>query len=236
MSAAIRAELLRAVSGSAGAAVLAFALLVPLMVVVIAPDAAAEAGLTPAVYSACGASFVTAMFLGSYGVTREYYYSSLERSLVVVRRADLLRAKAVAAGAVALGLGAVTSVAWLGVTAIIVGSSGERFAPSWDLLVVALCSTVSSGLGGVLGSAVGWITRNYYAACALVLGVPFAVELPLVSAAPELERFLPSGALAGIAVPETLGLLPPPAALGVSILWCALALTAAWIVTVRGRA
>lgn len=236
MNAAIRAELLRAVSGSAGAAVLAFALLVPLMAVVVAPDVAAGAGTTPAVYSASGASFVTAMFLGSYGVTREYYYASLARSLVVVRRADLLRAKAVAAGVVALALGAVTSVAWIGVTAFIVERSGEPFAPSWDLLPVALGSTVSSALGGVLGSAVGWITRNYYAACALVLGVPFVVELPLVSVAPEIERFLPSGALAGITVPQSLGLLPPMAALGCSAVWCALALAVAWFVTVRESA
>ncbi|NQX14957.1 hypothetical protein [Rathayibacter sp. VKM Ac-2857] len=233
MSAALRAELLRAVTGSAGAAVLAFALLVPLAVLAIAPHSSAPTDPTAAVYSACGASFVTAMFWGSYGVTREFYYGSLGRSLVVTRLVDLFRAKALAAAMTSLALGAVTSTAWIAVTAIVVRSSGESFTPSVDMLPVALGSTVSSALGGVLGSAAGWITRNYYAACGLVLAVPFAVELPLLSAAPEIERLLPAGALAGITASETLALLPPAAALGVAVGWCAIATTAAWFVTVR---
>ncbi|QHC59529.1 hypothetical protein [Rathayibacter sp. VKM Ac-2760] len=233
MSRPIRAELLRSVTGSAGAAVLAFALLVPLAVLAIAPQPTAPVDPTTAVYSACGTSFITAMFWGSYGVTREFYYGSLGRSLVVTRLVDLFRAKAVAAATTSLILGAVTAVAWIAVTAIVVGSAGESFTPSFDMLPVALGSTVSSALGGVLGSAAGWITRNYYGACGLVLAVPFAVELPLLSVAPEIERLLPAGALAGITPSETLPLLTPAAALGVAVGWCAIATVAAWFVTVR---
>lgn len=234
MTAAVRAELLRTVSGTALLAVPAFAVLVPLMMLVVAPGGRPSAdSATVGVYSACAASFVTAMFLGSYSVTREFYYGSLERALVVVRRADLLRAKAAASALVSAVLGAATAAGWLAVTAIIVTSNGSSFDPSRSMGSLALGSIVSSLLGGVLGSAVGWVTRNYYAACVVVLGVPFAVELPLLTTAPEIARFLPSGALAGIAAPEHLGLLPSPLALLVALAWCALAGAAAWVVTMR---
>ncbi|MBF4461837.1 MULTISPECIES: hypothetical protein [unclassified Rathayibacter] len=234
MSAAIRAEVLRAVSGSAGWAVAAYAVLVPFMLLIVAPGGSAASSPTLAVYSACAASFVAAMFLGSYGVTREYYDGSIGRALVLTRTRELLVAKAVAAALVSFVLGVIASVVWLGPTAIVLGSNGVEFAPGAELVPVAIGSAAASTVGGVLGSMIGWLTRNYYVASAIVLGIPFAVELPLLSSAPEIERFLPSGALAALGAPQGLGLLPPVAAAGVAAAWCLLAGAAAWA-TMRGR-
>ncbi len=48
---------------------------------------------------------------------------------------------------------------------------------------------------GSLGAAVGWILRGYDLTAVVVFGVRFAVEFPLLTVVPEIDRYLPAGSL-----------------------------------------
>lgn len=237
----ILSELLRGVSGAVFFGVLAFAVLLPTFVyqIVISPtDLAASSGDTATlrVFAATATSAVLGMFVGAYTVTREHYYGSLDRTRVLLSSGRAFVAKGAAAVILSVLLAVAMAAGWLGATAWIVTDGGSEFVLSESVLLVGLGSIVAAALGAVLGHAVGWIALNYYVACAFVLVVPLAIELPLMLSRPEVERFLPSGALAGLAALDVPGLLlPAPAAL-VSVGWAAVLSIVAVIVRRRRTA
>ncbi|MFE0019862.1 hypothetical protein [Amycolatopsis sp. NPDC059021] len=214
MREAVRTELLKARSGFWMLFVLAYTLLLPWFAWQIT-----GAGQDMVVYlSACP---VAAAFLGSFVVTRDYYYKSIERLVLLHRRAPVFAAKLIAGAASGFAAGMVGSVGW---GAIIVAVRGVD-PGAWQAFAGCLAACT---LAGALGAAIGWILPNYYVATAVSLLVPFALELPLGLVAPEVTRFLPASALAGIVQAPLPGLFGPVASSAIGLGWLAFAAFTGW--------
>ncbi|WP_144874133.1 ABC transporter permease [Microbacterium sp. 1.5R] len=236
-----RSEVLRSVSGSSVLAVYLVAVLMPIFVLVsdgtrfdldgLDASTATARLLEPLAWCA-----VSAAFVGAYGVTRECYYASLGRTLTSVAFARVFWGKII--GGVVVGVVMVLGLVavWTATVAVVLGQSGLALAPdaaAWRIYAGALLGAV---LGASIGGAIGWIFRNYYAAAALIIVVPLALESALLRAAPEVARFSPGLALAALGLPGGEGrMLEFAPALGVGVAW-AVALTAgAWFAAVKGR-
>lgn len=236
----VLSELLRGVSGAVFLGVLGFAVLLPTFVYNVFIGSTDLSGLTGhaatiRVYAATATSVVLGMFVGSYSVTREHYYGSLDRTRVLLSSVRAFAAKGAAAVVLTIVLSGAMAAGWLGATAWIVSTGGSEFVLSPTIGAIALGSVAAAAFGAVLGNAVGWIVRNYYLTCAFVLVVPLAIELPLMLSQPAVERFLPSGALAGLIGLEVDGLLGPGLAALVSLGWI-LVLSLAAVFVLRRRA
>ncbi|MFD9960066.1 hypothetical protein [Amycolatopsis sp. NPDC058986] len=229
---AVRSEILKARSGFWMLAVFAYALLMPALLLANAPkstvdvkavDAATGTHLLLGFLAACP---VAAMFLGCWLVTREYYYKSVVRTVLANRRADVYLGKLVAGAAGGLAVGIVGAAGWAVIVTLVLRADTRSFAMdarTWQMLAgcVAACT-----LAGPWGVAVGWIVPNYYVGTGIAILLPLGVELPLLLNYPDVARFLPATALAGIIRTPIDGVLPP--ALGFLVYLPVLA-TASWL-------
>jgi hypothetical protein len=201
---ATRAELLKARSGFWMLAVLAYALLLPLGAwnyggkgfIVTGTDPAAATRAMLVFLVACP---IAATFLGCFLVTRDYYYKSIERAVLINRKRHVFSAKLIAGVVGGLVVGVVGSAGWSVVTVFVLRDRGQGFSFGTGVWQSLLGCVVASMLAGAIGVAIGWILPNYYAATAVSLLLPFSVELPLAMTAPQVARFLPDNALAGVA-------------------------------------
>lgn len=218
-------ELLRYVSGYSVLGTLAFCILVPWFVANFLgwPDQAKSAQ-DVAIFWAISVSLVpVAAFAGSYVVTREAFYRTLRRSIVTCGATALVHSKCAAALIIGLLTGLVGLILW-GLSVALAAAPG--LAP---LLVTAESVAGAPGvllacvLGAAWGCSLGWIIQHYYATTILTLVVPVAVELPLLINNPDVGRWLPSGALAGVAGLPVEGLLDPFPSFFVSLAWLILA-------------
>lgn len=238
MSSAIRSEALRAVSGFSVLAVYLVAVLVPVFVLVSDGSRFEVAGVdaetaTMRLLEPLAWLPVSAAFVGAYGVTREWYYASMDRTLTGVGFARAFSAKLVAGILVALTLSVCAVVVWTIGVAILLNRDGLALALGEDAWRLCAGAVAGSVLGAPIGASLGWITRNYYASAALILVVPIVVELALLRTAPEVVRFSPGMVLAALSVPgyqDTLLEFWP--ALGLGLAWSVGLVAAAWI---RGR-
>lgn len=233
MIGAIRAELLRALSGWTVIGALALTVLVPNMVLTSSGDPAALArDLTPGaatelLLAPLAWSFVAAAFVGAYTVTREDYYHSLHRTLLLVGLSRAQIAKAVGGCVTAVLFAAGMGVVWCGAMAVILAANGSSFELSSTGVQTLVGSLLGAALGAAGGCAIGWIVRNYYAAAAVVLVVPLAFELLLLGQQPEFARFMPGLTIAAIAAPGYRdALLDRPLAVLLAVAWVG----AAWVV------
>ncbi|WOH18064.1 hypothetical protein IRJ34_17170 [Paenarthrobacter sp. GOM3] len=232
----LRSELLRYFSGYSVLGILAFSGLVPWFVANFlgwpqnsdrfqAPD-------NVGIFWAVAASIApVATFAGSYLVTRESYYGTIRRSVVTSGAMSVFRAKYVAALAVGMGTALAGIVVWGGsVVFSLTPTTREQLLATESL--GPLCAVVlASSLGALWGCSLGWIIQHYYATTILTLLIPLAIELPLMANAPEVARWLPSGALAGVVSLPMEGLLEPVAAFLVSVAWTLIAgVGALWVV------
>ncbi|RSM63043.1 hypothetical protein DMH03_13475 [Amycolatopsis sp. WAC 01376] len=214
MREAVRTELLKARSGFWMLFVLAYTLLLPWF----AWQITGEGQDMLAYLAVCP---VAAAFLGSFVVTRDYYYKSMERAVLMHRRAHVFAAKLIAGAVGGFVAGVAGSVGWGAITAAV-----DRVDPgAWRAFAgcVAACT-----LAGGIGAAVGWILPNYYAATSVSLLVPFALELPLSIVAPEVTRFLPASALASIVGAPLPGLSGPVLGSLIGAGWLAVAAFTGW--------
>lgn len=232
----IRSELLRARSGANTLAVLLLGAFVPVIVLtsddtlgrMTSMDAttATQLLLAPLAWS-----FVVAAFAGAFGVTREFYYGSMGRTIAQIGFRREFLGKGIAAIGVAVVLTAGIAAAWCGVAAIVLGVNGLAFAPSVGAARTVLGALPGAVLGALLGAAVGWIVGNYYAAAAIVLAGPIAFEMAFLGSAPEVARFSPGLTLAALASPSDHPvLLEPWAGLAVGLGWTLVLTAAAWVV------
>lgn len=242
MTGAIRAEFLRAVSGWTVLAVVGLTVLVPVMVLTSSGDPAQIArdlssrAATQLLLAPLAWSFVAAGFAGAYSVTREQYYGSLDRTLLLLGRARAQLAKTVAGCLVGALFTIVLCIAWCGAIAMILAVNGNTFTLSGAAVEVIAWSLVGALLGAAGGCAIGWIVRNYYATAAIVLAGPLAVELVVLGQNPEVARFLPGLTIAAIAAPGYRdALLERPLALVLATTWVA-AVSVAAVVLTRRRA
>lgn len=226
MTGAIRAEILRSVSGMSVLALIGLVAFVPVVVLTSGGDATAAARDLPAaeatlrLVAPLGWSFVAAGFAGAYTVTREQYYGSLDRTTLMLGRRRALIAKSLGAVVTATLLTATLCAAWCVAMTAFLAANGSSFVVSPAVVAAPVGSLVGAALGAVGGCAVGWIVRNYYAAAAIVLGGPLAFELLLLSTNPDIVRWSPGLATAAIAVPGYRDvLLDRPVALAVAFAW-----------------
>jgi hypothetical protein len=242
MRAAVRAELLRARSGFSTIAVVALALFIP-VIVLTSDDTLGEMNVLDArratllVVAPLAWSFVAAAFAGAFSVTREYYYGSMSRSVTQVGFARLFLSKSLAAAVTGLVLAVGVGIVWGGVVAAVLGVNGMTPVVSGGVVRTIVGSVPGAVIGAVLGTAVGWIARNYYAAAAVVLAGPTALELALLGTSPDTARVLPGLSLAALGTPQNHpDLLPPATAVLVAAVWTVLASASAWMVARRRRA
>ncbi len=235
----LRTELLRYFSGYSVVGILAFSAWCLVRCQLPWMAGQFRGGLSAAqnvqVFWALAASIApVATFAGSYLVTRESYYGTLRRSIVTTGPRQVLRAKYVAALVIGLATAITGVVVWGGSVALSLPPEVRGAllsAESWRELPGVV---MASALGSVWGCSLGWIIRHYYATTILTLLIPLAVELPLLLSSSEVARWLPSGALAGIASLPFEGLLEPVPAFLVSCGWLTVA-GAGGVWTVKGR-
>ncbi|WP_311244568.1 ABC transporter permease [Microbacterium sp. WCS2018Hpa-23] len=234
MKGIIHSEVVRAVSGSSVLAVYVVAVLMPAFVLFSdgsrfdlegRDSGAATAGLLePLAWCA-----VSAAFIGAYGVTRECYYASMDRTLTGVGFRRAFSGKLVAGTLIALAVSICIFVFWTaGVSVILLrnGLSLSLTSDAWRIYGGALVGVV---LGALIGGAIGWIARNYYVTAAIVLVLPMVLEFALLRTAPELARFSPGLVLAAVSVPGYQDrLLDFAPALGIAIVWAVALVAVAW--------
>lgn len=240
MRAAVRSELLRAVSGNSIVPVYLVALLMPAFVLFSDGRGLDFTGIDPAAVSLrllepLAWSGVSAAFVAAYSVTRECYYRSMDRTLTAVGSPRTFAGKLIAGALVAVALTVVIFAVWTtGVSVALMqdGLSLELTSEAWRGYAGAMGSAI---LGAFIGGAVGWITRNYYVTAAIVLILPLVVELALLRSAPEVAKFSPGLVLAALSIPEhqdtLLGFLP---ALCLGLAWTVGLVVVAWL-RERGR-
>lgn len=235
----LRSELLRYFSGYSVLGILAFSGLVPWFVANFLgwPQNSdrLQAAHNVGIFWAVAASIApVATFAGSYLVTRESYYGTIRRSVVASGALSVFRAKYVAAIAVGMGTALAGIVVWGGsvVFALTPTTREQLLAP--ESLGPVGAVVLASSLGALWGCSLGWIIQHYYATTILTLLIPLAIELPLMANAPEVARWLPSGALAGVVSLPMEGLLEPVAAFLMSVAWTLIAGAGAlWVVRRR---
>ncbi|QDE35631.1 ABC transporter permease [Microbacterium foliorum] len=234
MKGTIRSEALRSVSGSSILAVYLVAVLMPVFVLFSDGSRFDLAGVDPAVATALlleplAWSAISAAFVGAYGVTRECYYGSMDRTLTGVGFPRAFSGKIVAGAVVAVALSVCIFVVWTVGVSVLLAQNGSTLAltgSAWRIYAGALVGVV---LGAFIGGAIGWITRNYYVTAAIILVLPMVVEFALLRTAPELAKFSPGLVLAALGVPgyqdRLLEFVP---ALCLALLWAAGLVAAAW--------
>lgn len=235
MMGVVRSELLRSVSGLSVLAVYLVALLVPVFVLLsdgsrfelggLDSGAATVLLLEPLAWFGIAAAFV-----GSYTVTREYYYGSMDRTLARVGLRRAFVGKLAAGVLTAVALSVVVFAVWTAVVAVILARGGLSLVLSPDAWRVLGGAVVAAVLGALIGASIGWLTRNYYATAIIILVFPLAVEFGLLRTAPEIARFSPGLALAALSVPDYQGrLLPFVSALAIVLLWTVGLVALAWL-------
>ncbi|KJQ54170.1 hypothetical protein [Microbacterium sp. SA39] len=238
MNGAIRAEVLRSVSGLSVLAVYLVALLMPAYVLFSDGSRLELAGFdsgtaTTRLLEPLAWSGISAAFVGAYAVTREYYYGSMDRTLTAVGFRRAFTGKLVAAVIISVALSVGVFVLWtVGVSLLLLqdGLTLVLTQDAWRIFAGALAGVV---LGALIGGSIGWITRNYYVTAAIVLAYPMVVEFALLRTAPEVAKFSPGLAVAAVGVPgyqdRLLDLAP---AAGIGLAWVVGLVAIAWI---RGR-
>ncbi|MDQ1083159.1 MULTISPECIES: ABC transporter permease [Microbacterium] len=232
----IRSEFLRARSGANTLAVLLLGAFIPVIVLtsddtlgrITSMDAATTTSL---LLAPLAWSFVVAGFAGAFGVTREFYYGSMGRTIAQIgfRRAFIAKGAASIMSAIVLTTG--IAAAWCGGAAIVLKVNGLAFAPSVEAIRTVLGAFPGAVFGAILGSAVGWIIGNYYAAAAIALAGPIAFEMGFLGSAPDVARFSPGLSLAALASPSDHPvLLDPWIGLVVALGWTVVLTAAGWVV------
>lgn len=217
---AVRAEILKARSGFWLLAVLAYALLLPFFVWRFAGFDFNSTRLMLTCLAVCP---IAATFLGGYLVTRDYYYRSIERGVLLHRKTHLYAAKVIAGAAGGLATGLVGAIGWSAVTWFVLDGHFDIGARTWQTLGGCL---VACTLAGVFGVALGWLLRDYYLAAGVSFLLPFAIELPLAFLRPEVARFLPNDAFAGLLGAPLPGLFPVWLSAVIAVLWVSAAVLA----------
>ncbi|NQX04204.1 hypothetical protein HQQ82_05250 [Rathayibacter sp. VKM Ac-2856] len=233
-----RAEILRSRSGSSFPVLLAYAILIPAFGLNAPGTVDRLSGLDDAQatrfvfgFAACAA--LGACFYGAYAYTRETYYHSLERTLLLGSRDAILVAKALAGTISGAVFGLVAVAGWWPITAVVLATADRRLTTDASLLSSSVGVVLACALCGALGVGVGYAVRNYYACIPIVLVLPAALAVPLLTVARDVGRLLPIGAVAGATGAPVEGMLPPPLSLAVLAVWAILALLGARILERR---
>lgn len=174
-------------------------------------------------------------FYGSYLVTRDDYYQSMERAFLMASSRSVFASRIVVASLVGLILSAAGFLLWTMATAAILGSHDHELILGADILPLASGNLLAGALAAAIGCSIGWVVRNYYVAVVILLVLPAIIAAPMLSRLRDVERFLPVGAVAGLGSVRMDGLLAPAPAGLILVGWTVLALTAGWFALHRRR-
>lgn len=204
------------------------------------PAAPLTASVTQrAVLSSSVSGYLFSAIVGIILITTEYrHFTSRPTFLLEPRRARVITAKILVAGAVGLLYG----VACVAVSLLIAipWLSAKGVQLDWvanDLIVVLVGSVAVVAIFAVVGVGVGVLFRNQVAAVISALAYLFVLEplLMVIPIAKEVYRFLPGAAgsaLAGVARPQVALLTNWQGAL-VLLAWGGLFASVGWVVTAR---
>ncbi|MDF2507485.1 MAG: hypothetical protein K0Q52_1344 [Microbacterium sp.] len=239
MSDVLKSELLRSISGLAMLGVSSFVILIPALMLTMGPplDGVRELDdgmATRMVFGLIASIGITAMYLGSYSVSREFYYRSMPRTIVIGSLRRVFLAKLLSSMTTSIGLCVVGVALWAGVTSLALAAYGRHLRLDGAFWGIVAGSIFVAAAGAVIGASLGWIFRNYYVVSAVVLLLPTMIELPLLFTVPAVERFFPVGAFAGVTGAPIEGLLSVGASCAVLLGWAA-AVTALAVVVVQRR-
>lgn len=182
-------------------------------------------GSTDHVNKALSSASLTSMVMLALGVliiAGEYRHRTIMQAyLGQPRRGMVLAAKLATAGAVGAGLGAATFGLSYAEAVVLYGSRGVHSLPV-DLAQLWIGATLSTALYGLLGVALGALTRNTVAA--IVGGIAWAMVIEagiLVNVVPDLAKWLPTGAATALTTTSDTGgaLLAPGVAAVVLVAW-----------------
>ena len=160
--------------------------------------------------------------LGVLVIAGEYRHRTIMQTyLGQPRRGLVLAAKLVAAGVIGAVLGALTFGLTYLEAVVLYGSRGVHSLPI-DLTQLWVGATLASALYGLLGVALGALTRNTVAA--IVGGIAWAMVIEagiLVNVVPDLAKWLPTGAATALTTTSESGgaLLAPGVAAAVLVGW-----------------
>jgi ABC-2 type transport system permease protein len=164
--------------------------------------------------SVTGIGAILVLLVGIIISSGEYRHgTAADTFLTTPRRHRVLAAKLAVGAGVGLAAGAITSVACLGVAALLYKVKGATF-PLDDVEVwLTLAGTLAyTTLFAVLGVALGSLVRNQTVAVAGALAWLAVVEHTLVNLVPDIGRWLPAAAGQAIVRTPLEGLLSPVAA------------------------
>ena len=182
-------------------------------------------GSTDHVNKALSSASLTSMVMLALGVlviAGEYRHRTIMQTyLGQPRRGLVLAAKLVAAGVIGAVLGALTFGLTYLEAVVLYGSRGVHSLPI-DLAQLWVGATLASALYGLLGVALGALTRNTVAA--IVGGIAWAMVIEagiLVNVVPDLAKWLPTGAATALTTTSESGgaLLAPGVAAAVLVGW-----------------
>ncbi|MBO9625498.1 MAG: hypothetical protein J7484_03885 [Microbacterium sp.] len=235
----VRSELLRSLSGTAMLAIASFTILIPALMLGVAPSLEGlrnvdDETATRIVFGLIASIGIVAMYLGSYVVSREHYYRSMTRSLVIGSRGRVFTAKLIAAAVTSTGLCIIGAGIWAIVSAFVLSAHGRQLQLGGAFWAIVVGAAICAICGSAIGVALGWIVREYYSVTAIVLLVPLMLELPLLLNLSILERFLPVGLFAGVTDAPIEGVLPSWLSALVLLGWSVVTVSTAWLV-LRGR-
>jgi ABC-2 type transport system permease protein len=169
------------------------------------------------------ASAVTSMamfVLGVLIVAGEYRQRTIMGAfLAEPRRLRVVTAKLVTAAVIGAVLAAVTYAATVATAVPLYASKGVHHLPV-DITTLGLGTVLSAAAYGLLGVAVGALTRNIVAAIISGLIWMQLLEVAILeNAVPSLAKWLPVGASQGLTSLQTSGFLPPAGAAAVLVGW-----------------
>ena len=183
-------------------------------------------------FSAAGSSVVLfATLAGLITVTNEFRYGTIRPTLLFEpRRHVVLAAKLLAAAFTGVLFAVIcVSVSFGAGLAILAGRNVSVVLTSTHTLALIVGPVVVSGLGAMLGVAIGTLIRNQVGAIVAVVVYAFVIDLTLFSAAPSIGRYLPGKAGDALAGLPTAHLLSPSLGAVVFASWTLVFLTAATV-------
>ena len=188
------------------------------------PPVGSTAHVSKALSSAALTSVVM-LALGVLIIAGEYRHRTIMQTyLGQPRRGLVLAAKLITAGVLGAVLAAVTFGLTYGVAVVLYRSRGVESLPV-DLGRLWVGAVISTAVYGLLGVALGALTRNTVAAIVGGIGWAMVIEAGiLVAAVPDLAKWLPTGAATALTTTgeASAALLAPGAAALVLIGWALL--------------
>jgi len=175
-----------------------------------------------------GTGAVLVLMIGILISAGEYRHgTAADTFLTTPRRHRVVYAKLIIAATVGFAVGVLTSVACVGVAALLFQAKGTAFPFDDREVWLTLAGTLTyTTLFAVLGVAVGTLVRNQVLAVAGALAWIAIVEHILVNLAPDIGKWLPAAAGQAIIRTPLDGLLSPTAAVAVLAVYAGLIVAA----------